>query len=83
MVYTTNLAFLGLQKGTPKTTTNIYSPLPKIDTIASNYQYLIFRYYKKEDWLLGVIGGSAYLIFLSLWVLCHPINQALFRMNAA
>jgi hypothetical protein len=83
MQYVSNLAFYGLQKATPKTTTTLISPLPKIGTIASNYQNQIFRYYKKEDWLVGVIGGSAYLIYLCLWILCHPLNQGLFRKNAA
>jgi hypothetical protein len=82
MKYATNLAWYGLQKGTSKMNTNLF-PLPKIDTISSNYQNLIFRYYKKEDWLLGIIGGGIFLIYLGLWVLCHPINQTLFRINAA
>lgn len=84
MKYSSNLGFFGLQKAVPKASgANIYTPFPKVDAMASNYQYQIFRYYKKEDWLIGVIGGSAFLIYLALWVICHPINQALFRMNAA
>lgn len=84
MKYSSNLGFFGQQKAVPRTAgLFIYTPFPQIDTIASNYQYQIFRYYKKEDWLLGVIGGSAFLIYLALWVVCHPINQALFRMYAA
>ena len=83
MKYLSNLAFYGLQKATPKAAASIYTPLPRIDTIASDYQNLIFRYYKKEDWLLGVVGGSAFLIYLSLWIVCHCINQSSFRVNAA
>jgi hypothetical protein len=82
MVYTSNLAWYGLQKGSSKTNTAVYSPLPRYGTIASTYQNLIFRYYKKEDWLLGIIGGGMFLIFLSMWVLCHHFNQSYFRINA-
>jgi len=83
MKHVSNLAFYGLQRGTPKASNSIFTPLPRIAAIASNYQNLIFRYYKKQDWLLGVIGGSAFLIYLSLWLVCHCINQSSFRVNAA
>lgn len=78
-----NLAWFGLKKGSTKSSTNVYSPLPRFDTIASNYQYLIFRYYKKEDWMLGIIGGGIFLIYFALWTVCHTFNRGLYRVNAA
>jgi hypothetical protein len=32
---------------------------------------IAFRYYKKMDFLLGMIGGTIFLLFLIFWV---PIN---------
>lgn len=83
MVYLTNLAYYGFKRASPRTAASVVSPLPKIDIISSIYQNQIYRYYKKEDWLLGIIGGSAFFVYLFFWALCHPYNQSLFRINAA
>ena len=35
---------------------------------------VIFRYYHKFDWLVGVVGGGIFLLFLIFWVPCNYIN---------
>jgi hypothetical protein len=70
-------------KGSTKNTSNIFAPLPRFDTMASNYQNMVFRYYKKEDWMLGVVGGGIFLIHFMLWTICHTFNRGLSQVNAA
>lgn len=41
-----------------------------VDTI----QNIVFREYKKLDWLLGMLGGGIFLLFLILWVPCNFIS---------
>jgi len=36
-----------------------------------------YRYYKKLDWLLGIIGGAMLLFYIILWVPCNYINKTL------
>ena len=47
-------------------------------------QYLYtFRYYKKLDFILGMIGGAVFLIFLVFWVPCSYVNRTLQKMKNA
>lgn len=80
---TSNLGYYGQMKGSTKNTSNIFAPLPRFDTMASNYQNLVFRYYKKEDWMLGIVGGGAFLIYFALLTVCYTFNQGLSRANSA
>jgi hypothetical protein len=47
------------------------------------YQIKSYRYYKKLDWLLGIIGGAMLLFYIILWVPCHYINYKLHIMKNA
>ena len=38
------------------------------------------RYYKKLDWLLGIIGGGMFFVFIIFWRLFNPINRWLQRI---
>ena len=54
-----------------------------IEVDFSLYKYGIdsFRYYKKLDWLLGIIGGAMLLFYIILWVPCNYINRNLHKIN--
>jgi len=78
-----SLAWFGVVKGIPKNSTTVVSPVPKVDVTTINFQDKIYRYYKKIDWLLGIIGGGMFLFFLVLWIPCNFINQSLQHMNYA
>jgi hypothetical protein len=45
------------------------------------YQIRTFRYYKKVDFLAGVIGGAMLLFYLILWVPFNYINKTLHQMR--
>jgi hypothetical protein len=45
------------------------------------YQIRTFRYYKKVDFLVGVIGGAMLLYYLILWVPFNYINKTLHQMR--
>jgi hypothetical protein len=56
----------------------------------TNSQYSIFyddsqivavRYYKKLDWLLGIIGGGIFFFFVIFWCIFNPINRWLQRID--
>jgi len=34
-------------------------------------QRVYFREYKKLDWILGMLGGGIFLLFLIFWVVCN------------
>lgn len=40
-----------------------------------------YRYYKKLDWLLGIIGGAMLLFYIILWVPCNFIARTIHQMN--
>ena len=40
----------------------------------SNRNNISFRTYKKLDWLLGMLGGGFFLLYLFFWVPCNYIN---------
>lgn len=50
--------------------------------IFTDYHYS-YRYYKKLDFLLGMIGGAVFLIFLFFWVPCSYVNRTLQKMKNA
>jgi hypothetical protein len=54
-----------------------------IEVDFSLYQYSVmsYRYYKKLDWLLGIIGGAMLLFYIILWVPCNFINKTIHQMN--
>jgi hypothetical protein len=45
------------------------------------YQIRAFRYYKKVDFLAGVIGGAMLLFYLLLWLPCNYINLTLHQIR--
>lgn len=46
-----------------------------------NYNIVSYRYYKKLDWLFGIIGGAMLLFYLILWVPCNYIARTLHQIN--
>lgn len=49
----------------------------------SKFSIIAYRYYKKLDWLLGIIGGAMLLFYIILWVPCNFINKRLHIMRNA
>jgi hypothetical protein len=47
----------------------------------SQYQLRAFRYYKKVDFLLGVVGGAMLLFYLILWVPFNYINKTVHQVR--
>lgn len=45
------------------------------------YSVMSYRYYKKLDWLLGIIGGAMLLFYIFLWVPCNFISKTIHQMN--
>lgn len=41
------------------------------------------RYYKKIDWLLGVIGGGMFLFYLMFWAVFNYVNRSLLKIELA
>ena len=41
------------------------------------FNIMAHRYYRKLDWLLGIIGGAMLLFYIILWVPCVYINKTL------
>ena len=46
-----------------------------------SYQIRSFRYYKKIDFLVGIIGGAMLLFYLILWVPFNYINRTIHQMR--
>jgi hypothetical protein len=42
-----------------------------------------YRYYKKLDFILGMIGGAVFLIFLFFWIPCSYVNRTLQKIRNA
>ena len=40
-----------------------------------------YRYYKKIDYILGLIGGAMLLFYLILWVPCNFINKTIHQIH--
>jgi hypothetical protein len=55
----------------------------QVDFSLMNYSVVSYRYYKKLDWLLGIIGGAMLLFYIILWVPCNFVNGTLHRMRNA
>lgn len=47
-----------------------------------DYRYS-FRYYKKLDFVLGMIGGAVSLIYLFFWIVFSNVNRTLQKMKNA
>lgn len=45
------------------------------------YQLRTFRYYKKIDFLAGVVGGAMLLFYLILWVPFNYINKTVHQIR--
>ena len=41
------------------------------------YNIEAYVYYRKLDWLLGIIGGAMLLFYIILWIPCTYINRNL------
>lgn len=48
-----------------------------------NKKEINLRYYKKLDWLIGIIGGGCFLLFLIFWAVFHHVNRAFLKMELA
>jgi hypothetical protein len=79
----TTPAWFGVMQSNPETSAAVLSSSPRMIFINSLYQNIAYRYYKKADWLLGLIGGAAFLFFIILYIPCHFINQSLAHIHAA
>ena len=51
--------------------------------VASRYRTELYRYYRKIDWMIGVVGGGVFLLYLMFWLPCHFINQHIARRQLA
>lgn len=51
-------------------------------TISVDYSY-VYRYYKKLDFILGIIGGCVFLLFLIFWLPFSYVNRTLQKMKNA
>jgi len=58
----------------PSPTTSALNGL-EVDWSFDEYHIASYRYYKKLDWLLGIIGGAMLLFYIILWVPCNYINR--------
>lgn len=59
------------------------NPLPDNELLANgvgtfmaydNTQTINYREYKKLDWLLGMLGGGIFIIYLIIWIPCKHVN---------
>jgi hypothetical protein len=53
----------------------------EVDFSFNQYSVMSYRYYKKLDWLLGIIGGAMLLFYIILWIPCNFIARNLHQMN--
>ena len=60
------------QKGGQAVTNGI-----EVNFSLNKYNVIAYRYYRKLDWLLGVIGGAMLLFYIILWLPCSYLNRTL------
>jgi len=65
----------GNQKGEIKTNSNLNVSPPKLALGSSLFNYFTFRYYKKLDWLLGILGGGIFLNYIGLILIFKFLND--------
>jgi hypothetical protein len=53
----------------------------EVDFSLEKYNLMTFRYYRKLDWLLGIIGGAMLLFYLILWAPCTFFNRKLHKIR--
>ena len=53
----------------------------EVDFSLNQYSVMSYRYYKKLDWLFGIIGGAMLLFYIIFWVPCNYIARTLHQMN--
>lgn len=51
-----------------------------IFTLTKDLHLASYRYYRKLDWLLGIIGGAMLLFYIILWLPCNYVNRTLHRI---
>ena len=73
--------FYGNIRGSLKNSTNFTTSPPKMDIMTTLYQNVIVRYYYKVDYVIGMIGGATFLIFLALSCFVGTINLFLFEVK--
>ena len=79
---TTGLVWLGRHFSLNQLTeTQVLSAGLEVDFTLYQYNIDAFRYYKKLDWLLGIIGGAMILFYILLWLPCIFINRTIHKMN--
>jgi len=50
--------------------------------VFTDYHYS-FRYYKKLDFILGIIGGAVSLLYLLFWIVFSCINRSIQQIKNA
>ncbi len=50
--------------------------------VFTDYHYS-YRYYKKLDFILGMIGGAVFLLYLLFWIPLSYVNRTLQKMSNA
>ncbi len=75
-------AWFGSTSSVPKNVTATQSGV-RVGISASRFQNQVYRYYKKADWLLGIIGGAMFLFYMVLYVPLHFFNSCQKRRRAA
>lgn len=68
-------AWYGSTVSSPKNTTITLGGGVRAGFAASKYQNQVYRYYKKADWVIGIIGGAMFLFFVVLYVPLHFFNE--------
>lgn len=48
----------------------------------NDLQHVVFRNYKKLDWLLGMLGGGFFLLYLFFWLPCNHISTTKQKIEA-
>ena len=43
----------------------------------------MYRYYRKIDWLIGILGGGGILLFLIFWSCCYWVNRTYQKIDTA
>lgn len=53
----------------------------ELDVTYYTYQIRSFRYYKKVDFLAGIIGGAILLFYIIFWVPFNYINKTIHQIR--
>jgi len=54
-----------------------------IETRMERQKYTTYRFYKKLDFIIGMLGGGIFLVFLFFWLPFSYINRSLQKIKNA